>query len=74
MLIGLARSRKNDKVLQHITDQERSLKEIRFVHYDSLDEQGVDTALLYDKSKLVLLHSEVYSEIFDIEDGLLQYI
>ncbi|ATC37322.1 MULTISPECIES: endonuclease/exonuclease/phosphatase [Elizabethkingia] len=69
MLIGLAEV-ENDKVLQHITEQEIFEGNYDFVHYDSLDERGVDTALLYDKSKLVLLHSEVYSEIFDIEDGL----
>lgn len=58
------------KYFQHITEQEIFEGKYNFVHYDSLDERGVDTALLYDKSKLILLHSEVYSEIFDIEDGL----
>lgn len=69
MIIGLAEI-ENKKVLQNMVEQDIFGGNYAFVHYDSLDERGVDTALLYDKSKLELLHSEVYSEIFDIEDGL----
>ena len=39
MLIGLAEV-ENDKVLQHITEQEIFEGNYDFVHYDSLDEQG----------------------------------
>lgn len=35
------------------------------VHYDSLDERGVDTALLYDKRKLQLIESEPISFVFE---------
>lgn len=38
------------------------------VHYDSLDERGVDVALLYDKSKIEIISSEPISYFFEIED------
>ena len=40
-----------------------------FVHYESLDERGVDVALLYDKSKVEIISSEPISFIFEIQDA-----
>ena len=34
------------------------------VHYDSMDERGVDVALLYDKNKLELISSEPITYFF----------
>ena len=39
------------------------------VHYDSMDERGVDVALLYDKNKLELISSEPITYFFEIEDN-----
>lgn len=39
------------------------------VHYDSMDERGVDVALLYDKNKIELLYSEPINYIFKPEEN-----
>ena len=39
------------------------------VHYDSMDERGVDVALLYDKNKLELISSEPITYFFEIKDN-----
>lgn len=39
------------------------------VHYESLDERGVDVALLYDKSKIEILYSEPISFFFRFPDS-----
>ncbi|NAW50514.1 endonuclease [Elizabethkingia argentiflava] len=70
MLIGLAEIETN-QVLEDIVNQDVFKGNYAFVHYDSPDQRGVDTALLYDKTKLELLYSEVYSEIFEGEIGML---
>lgn len=43
--------------------------EYEVVHYDSMDERGVDVALLYDKSKLELISSEPLTYFFEIKDN-----
>lgn len=40
-----------------------------FIHYESMDERGVDVALLYDKTKIEVLHSEPISYFFKIDNG-----
>ncbi len=40
-----------------------------FVHYESMDERGVDVALLYDKSKIEIISSEPISFFFEIVDA-----
>ena len=43
------------------------------MHYDSLDERGIDVALLYDTSAFEVLNSETFTiELFD-DDGLPDY-
>ena len=39
------------------------------VHYNSMDERKVDVAMLYDKSKIEILHSEAITFFFEIVDG-----
>lgn len=39
------------------------------VHYESMDERGVDTALLYNKEKMELMSSEPITFLFEISDG-----
>ena len=51
MLIGLAEIA-NNSVLEDLLAHSVFEDKYAFVHYDSLDERGVDTALLYDKTKI----------------------
>ena len=44
-----------------------AMKSYDFVHYDSLDERGIDVALLYNKKEVEILHSEPISYFFKIE-------
>ena len=39
------------------------------VHYDSMDERGVDVALLYDKNKVEIISSEPITYFFEIKDN-----
>ena len=68
MMIGLAEVN-SDKVLQDLIEMQPFEGRYGFVHYDSLDERGVDTALLYDKTKIKLIDSEALSFIFEIENN-----
>ena len=63
MIVGLCEVN-NEEVLQDLIQQE-PLQNYDFVHYNSLDERGVDTALLYDKRKIELVDSEAISFIFE---------
>lgn len=38
------------------------------VHYESMDERGVDVALLYDKNEIEIIDSEAISFVFEIAD------
>jgi hypothetical protein len=50
MIIGLAEIN-NEENLKDLVELEPFNNNYGIVHYDSLDERGVDTALLYDKEK-----------------------
>ena len=39
-----------------------------FVHFDSLDERGIDVALIYNTLEIQILHSETMTYIFEIPD------
>lgn len=69
MLIGLAEIADNS-VLEDLIKMPVFEDKYAFIHYDSLDERGVDTALLYDKTKITYLDSETISFIFEFEDDL----
>ena len=43
-------------------------EEFGYVHFESLDERGVDVALLYDKSKVEIISAEPISFFFEIQD------
>lgn len=64
MIVGLCEVH-NKKVLEELIAQEPLNNNYGFVHYDSLDERGVDTALIYDKRKLELIDSEAISFVFE---------
>jgi len=44
-----------------------------FVHYESMDERGIDVALLYDTSKIKIEFSEPISFFFEMESGHSSY-
>lgn len=67
-LIGLAEIADNS-VLEDLVQIPLFEGKYGFVHYDSLDERGVDTALLYDKTKVEILDSDTLSFIFEFEEN-----
>lgn len=69
IIVGLVEV-ENKKVLRDLISQ-RSLKGYYdFVHYDSSDERGIDTALLYQPDFFKVIHSESYPLLlFDDHGG-----
>lgn len=66
MIVGLSEVYEEQN-LQDLVAQEPLKGKYGIVHYESLDERGVDTALLYDKRKLKLLKSEALTFAFEKE-------
>lgn len=64
LFIGLAEVA-SEKCLQDLLAHNDLAHKYGIVHYDSLDERGVDTALLYDRSKVKILESEAISFVFE---------
>ena len=73
MIIGLAEIQ-SDKVLQDLINLPPFFNKYKFVHYESMDERGVDVALLYDPEKIEVLHSEPISYLFEMGEGNDKYI
>ena len=68
-LIGLAEV-ENAKVIEDlITTNHLKDCNYRYIHYDSLDERGIDVALLYDSTAFKVLNSEIYKIDLTKEDG-----
>lgn len=67
MLIGLSEVQGRQPV-KALSELEPLCGQYDVVHFESMDERGVDVALLFDKSKLQLLSSEPISFIFEIDD------
>lgn len=67
MLIGLSEVQ-GEKVLNELIKLEPFNDNFGIVHYESMDERGVDVALLYDKSKIEIIESEPISFFFEIPD------
>ncbi|WP_027377751.1 endonuclease/exonuclease/phosphatase family protein [Kaistella palustris] len=68
MLIGLSEIQ-GQKPLDELAAMAPFDSNYGVVHYDSLDERGIDVALLYDKAKLQLLSSEPLTYFFEIADN-----
>ena len=64
MIVGLAEVY-GEQNLKDLVALEPFNNHFGVVHYDSLDERGVDTALLYDKRKIEVLETEPISFIFE---------
>lgn len=67
MLIGLSEI-EGKKPLEDLLALDPLRQNYDFIHYDSLDERGVDVALLYDKTKIEIISSEPISYFFEIPD------
>lgn len=67
MLIGLSEIQ-GDAVLQDLVKMSPFNSNYGIVHYESMDERGVDVALLYEKAKIEIIESEPISFIFEIPD------
>lgn len=68
MIIGLAEVYAEEN-LKDLVKLEPFNDYFGVVHYDSLDERGVDTALLFDKRKLEVIESEPISFVFENEQN-----
>ncbi|PIE50591.1 MAG: endonuclease [Flavobacteriales bacterium] len=58
----------NDRVLRDLVGQKVFQGQYDFVHFDSMDERGIDVALLYDTNKIEVLYAEPFTYFFEIED------
>ncbi|MFH4966733.1 endonuclease [Gaetbulibacter sp. M240] len=68
-LVGLAEV-ENAKVLKDLLDSEYlATYSYDFVHFDSLDERGIDVALIYDTNIFDILHTETFGVLLTDEDG-----
>ncbi|MFD0834534.1 endonuclease [Mariniflexile aquimaris] len=72
-LVGLAEV-ENAKVIEDLLAT-NPLKDChyKFVHYNSLDERGIDVALLYDTTAFEVTHSEVFRIFLENSEGLPDY-
>ncbi|MEP5340102.1 MAG: endonuclease/exonuclease/phosphatase family protein [Algibacter sp.] len=72
-LVGLAEV-ENSKVIEDLIDS-KHLEDCNYgyVHYDSLDERGIDVALLYDKNAFEVTTSEPFTVILTDDDGSPDY-
>lgn len=72
-IIGLAEV-ENDIVLKDLIDSKHLCDyHYNFVHYDSLDERGIDVALLYDPTCFTVTNSETFSVPLINEEGSPDY-
>ena len=72
MLIGLSEVQ-GRQPLEDLVKLEPFNSNYGIAHYESMDERGVDVALLYDKSKIEIISSEPISYIFAIENKDSEY-
>ncbi|WP_027387910.1 endonuclease/exonuclease/phosphatase family protein [Chryseobacterium gregarium] len=56
------------KVLEDLVQKEPFNSEYGIVHYNSMDERKVDVAMLYDKRKIEIIHSEAITFLFETSD------
>ena len=68
-VVGLAEV-ENAKVIRDLLDSEFLTDyPYDFIHYDSMDERGIDVALIYDKTVFEVTHTETFGIILTDEDG-----
>lgn len=70
IFIGLAEI-ENDNVLRDLVQSQHLLPyNYDFIHFDSLDERGVDTAILYRREYVLPIHSEPLRTLYYRQDGI----
>lgn len=67
LFIGLSEVQ-GQKPLEEFVNMPPLADSYGLVHYESMDERGVDTALLYNREKIELISSEPISFLFEISD------
>jgi len=69
VLVGVAEI-ENKTVLEDLV-RSKNLKKFHYeyVHYDSLDDRGIDVGLLYNKQLFELLHSEIFPLYIEDDEG-----
>ncbi len=72
MLIGLSEIQ-GKKPLEDLVLLEPFDSNYGILHYESMDERGVDVALLYDKTKIEVMSSEPISYFFAVENKNSEY-
>jgi len=72
-LIGLAEVENSLVLTDLIQSQELSKYNYDFVHHDSMDERGIDVALLYDKDEFKVESSEIFSLYIETHEGERDY-
>lgn len=72
-IVGLAEV-ENAKVLEDLLDS-KHLDDLNYdyVHFDSLDERGIDVAMIYDTNVFEVLHTETFTVNLTDEDGSPDY-
>lgn len=68
LVIGLSEVQ-GEQPLKDLVSRKPFYPNFNTVHYESMDERGVDTALLYDATKLELIASQPISYLFEIDDA-----
>lgn len=72
-IIGLAEV-ENAKVLEDLMASKHLADcNYDYVHFDSLDERGIDVAMLYDTSAFKVIHTETFTITLTDEDGSPDY-
>ncbi|NRD18735.1 endonuclease [Winogradskyella eckloniae] len=72
-IIGLAEV-ENEKVLKDlISNKNLSHLNYSYIHYDSMDERGIDVALIYNSDHFEVIHSETFSVYLQNELGHQDY-
>ena len=73
IIIGLAEV-ENKKVLSDLVNSKNLIDEnYSYIHYDSMDERGIDVALLYKSDVFKVEHSETFSVYLEKEFGQQDY-
>lgn len=67
MMCGLSEIQ-GKTVLEDLLRSEIFENKYSYIHYNSMDERGVDVALVFDKTKIEILHSEPITFFFEIDE------
>ena len=72
-IIGVAEVESAKAIKDLISQKHLENCNYNYVHYDSLDERGIDVALIYDTTAFEVTHSEVFRIFLVNEEGMPDY-